>query len=181
MGIRDTKMEAELENNIIEYLTREQKYGAYQYITPDEMKLSYNRKYAFDEIRLLTFIKESQPGEFDILRLDTEDGKDKFFKQLDVSIKQKGIVAVLKNGIKCYPSSGTIIFYHALDPKRPSSYDEFRENIFTVTNQLTYSDKNRGLELDLAIFVNGLPIVTMELKSRASSTGWTYKDAEEQY
>lgn len=29
MGIRDTKMEAELENNIIEYLTREQKYGAY--------------------------------------------------------------------------------------------------------------------------------------------------------
>ncbi|WP_237775129.1 hypothetical protein [Clostridioides difficile] len=82
MGIRDTKMEAELENNIIEYLTREQKYGAYQYITPDEMKLSYNRKYAFDEIRLLTFIKESQPGEFDILRLDTEDGKDKFLNSL---------------------------------------------------------------------------------------------------
>lgn len=178
MGIRDTKMEAELENNIIEYLVSNQ---GYIYIKPDEMKISFDRKYAFDEKRLLEFIKTSQPYEFDVLRLDTDSGKEKFYKQLDTSIRQNGIVSVLKNGIKCYPSSGTIIFYHALDPKRPSSYDEFKMNIFSVTNQLTYSDKNKGLELDLAIFVNGLPIITMELKSRASSTGWSYKDAEEQY
>ena len=178
MGIRDTKMEAELENNIIEYLVSNQ---GYVYIKSDEMKISFDRKYAFDEKRLLEFIKTSQPDEFDILRLDTDSGKEKFYKQLDTSIRQNGIVTVLKNGIKCYPSSGTIIFYHALDPKRPSSYDEFKMNIFSVTNQLTYSDKNKGLELDLAIFVNGLPIITMELKSIASSTGWTYKDAEEQY
>ncbi|WP_258032914.1 type I restriction endonuclease subunit R [Campylobacter concisus] len=171
-------MEAELENNIIESLVSSQ---GYVYIKPDEMKISFDRKYAFDEKRLLEFIKRSQPYEFDVLRLDTDGGKEKFYKQLDTSIRQNGIVSVLKNGIKCYPSSGTIIFYHALDPKRPSSYDEFKMNIFSVTNQLTYSDKNRGLELDLAIFVNGLPIITMELKSRASSTGWTYKDAEEQY
>ena len=178
MGIRDTKMEAELENNIIEYLVSNQ---GYVYIKPDEMKISFDRKYAFDEKRLLEFIKTSQPDEFDILRLDTDSGKEKFYKQLDTSIRQNGIVSVLKNGIKCYPSSGTIVFYHALDPKRPSSFAEFKMNIFSVTNQLTYSDKNKGLELDLAIFVNGLPIITMELKSRASSTGWTYKDAEEQY
>ncbi|MCN0158282.1 type I restriction endonuclease subunit R [Mesomycoplasma ovipneumoniae] len=178
MGIRDTKMEAELENNIIEYLVSNQ---GYVYIKPDEMKLSFNKKYAFDEERLLEFIKTSQPDEFDTLRLDTDSGKEKFYKQLDTSIRQHGIVSVLKNGIKCYPSSGTIIFYHAIDPKRTSSYNEFKTNIFSVTNQLTYSDKNKGLELDLAIFVNGLPIITMELKSRASSSGWAYKDAEDQY
>ncbi len=178
MGIRDTKMEAELENNIIEYLVQKQNY---EYITPQQMKISFNRKYAFDEDRLLSFIKSSQPQEFDILKLDTEEGKTNFYKQLDICIKKNGIVSVLKNGIKCYPSSGTIIFYHTIDPKRPSSYDEFKMNIFSVTNQLNYSDKNKGLELDLAIFINGLPVITMELKSRASSTGWTYKDAEEQY
>ena len=178
MGIKDTKMEAELENNIIEYLVSNQ---GYKYIKPDEMKITFNRKYAFDEKRLLDFIKTSQPNEFDILRLETDSGKEKFYKQLDTSIRQNGIVSVLKNGIKCYPSSGTIIFYHALDSKRPSSYDEFNMNIFSVTNQLTYSEKNKGLELDLAIFINGLPVLTMELKSRASSTGWSYKDAEEQY
>ena len=178
MGIKDTKMEAELENNIIEYLVSNQ---GYKYIKPDEMKITFNRRYAFDEKRLLEFIKVSQPNEFDVLRLETDSGKEKFYKQLDTSIRQNGIVSVLKNGIKCYPSSGTIIFYHALDPKRPSSYDEFNMNIFSVTNQLTYSEKNKGLELDLAIFINGLPVLTMELKSRASSTGWSYKDAEEQY
>lgn len=49
MGIRDTKMEAELENNIIEYLVSNQ---GYVYIKPDEMKLTFNKKYAIDESRL---------------------------------------------------------------------------------------------------------------------------------
>ena len=178
MGIRDTKMEEELETNIIDYLKDE---NGYIYIDNNEMKGAYNRQYAFDEVRLLEFIQKSQPSEYEILSLDTVAGKDKFFKQLDHKIRKEGIVSVLKNGIKCYPSSGTIIFYHALDLKRPSSYEEFKTNIFAVTNQLTYSDKNRGLELDLAIMINGLPVMTMELKSRASSSGWTYKDAEEQY
>ncbi len=178
MGIRDTKMEAELEENIIAYLVEE---NDYTYISPSEMKGAYNRQYAIDEVRLLEFIHRSQPSEYKILSLDTDTGKKKFFKRLDLAIRTKGIISVLKNGIKCYPSSGTIIFYHALDPKRPSSYEEFQNNIFAVTNQLTYSDKNRALELDLAIMVNGLPVMTMELKSRASSSGWSYKDAEEQY
>ena len=181
MGIRFTKMEAELENNIIAHLTKDAKYGSYEYVSPSEMKLAYNRKYAIDEERLIRFIKESQPNEYDILELDTEGGKENFYKQLDASIRKHGIISVLKNGIHCYPSSGTIIFYHALDPKRPGSYDEFKKNIFSVTNQLTYSESNKGLELDLAIFINGLPIITMELKSKGSSTGWSYRDAEEQY
>jgi hypothetical protein cdifQCD-6_17131 len=178
MGIRDTKMEAELEHSIITYLVEE---NGYTYIPPNEMKLSYNKQYAINELRVLEFIRRSQPKEYEILSLDQVTGRDAFFKFLDAEIRRRGIVSVLKNGIKCYPSSGTILFYHALDPKRPSSYEEFNTNIFSVTNQLTYSDKNRGLELDLAIMVNGLPIMTMELKSRASSSRFTYKDAEEQY
>ena len=76
MGIRDTKMEAELENNIIDYLVKE---NGYIYIHPSEMKASYNRQYAFDEVSLLEFIHRSQPSEYEILSLDTAAGKDKFF------------------------------------------------------------------------------------------------------
>ena len=50
MGIRDTKMEAELEKNIIDYLQEKQ---GYRYVKADEMKLAFNRKYALDEVRLL--------------------------------------------------------------------------------------------------------------------------------
>ena len=178
MGIKDTHMEEQLEKEIINYLVDN---NGYEYITPLEMKSSYNREFAIDEDRLLRFVRDSQPKEFEILGLDTENGRLKFYNKLNNDIRREGIVSILKNGIKCYPSQGTILFYHALDPKRLSSYEEFDKNIFSVTNQLTYSNQNRALELDLVIFINGLPIFTMELKSRGSSTGWSYKDAEEQY
>ena len=179
MGIRDTKMEAELEKNIIDYLQEKQ---GYRYIKADEMKLAFNRKYSLDEVRLLEFIEKSQPRIFKELNLDIESKKESFLKQLDLCIRKDGIISVLKNGINHYPATSTIpLFYHALDGNRESSYKEFEQNIFSVTNQLTFSERNKGLELDIAIFINGLPIITMELKSRASSTGWTYKDAEEQY
>ena len=161
---------------------KQKAYEYLQYIKANEMKLAFNRKYALDEVRLLEFIEKSQPRVFKELSLDIESKKESFFKQLDLCIRKDGIISVLKNGINHYPATSTIsLLYHALDGNRESSYKEFEQNIFSVTNQLTFSERNKGLELDIAIFINGLPIITMELKSRASSTGWTYKDAEEQY
>lgn len=178
MTIRNMKMEEELEISILQHIQHNHKY---EYISPEEMKLSYNHKYAFDEKRLLEFIQKTQPSEFEKLRLDTQSERETFYKRLDNEIRKNGVVSVLKNGFKCYPSEGVTMFYHTLDPKRPKSYDEFNMNIFSVTNQLNYSDKNKTLALDLAIFINGLPVITIELKSRSSSTRWTYKNAEEQY
>lgn len=176
MGIRTEKAESALENQIIEYL---QTIG-YEYVKPSEMKLSYNKKYAIDEKRLFSFIENTQPIAYKNHRLDTDLGKQKFLNTLSSALIRDGVAHVLKEGVKMYPT-GVIFFYHALDKKRPSSFDEFNSNIFSVTNQLTYSEANPGLELDICVFINGLPIITMELKSRMSGAGWTYKDAEEQY
>ncbi len=178
MGIRTNKAEAELENSIINSLIND---NGYKYIHASDMKLAYNKKYAIDEKRLLEFLKNSQPEKYEKLRLDEDSERTKFFARLSDIILKDGIVSVLKNGIKFYPVENTVMFYHALDKKRPSSFAEFEQNIFAVTNQLTYSEVNPSLELDLCVFINGLPVITMELKSRSSSTGWTYKDAEEQY
>lgn len=176
MGIRTEKAESALENQIINYL---QTIG-YDYVKPSEMKLSYNKKYAVDEKRLFSFIEETQPMAYHNHRLDTDLGRQKFLNNLSSALIRDGVAHVLKEGVKMYPT-GVIFFYHALDHKRPSSFDEFNSNIFSVTNQLSYSEANPGLELDLCVFINGLPIITMELKSRMSGTGWTYKEAEGQY
>lgn len=176
MGIRTEKAESALESQIIEYL---QTIG-YEYVKPSEIKLSYNKKYAIDEKRLFSFIEKTQPTSYHNHRLDTDLGRQKFLNNLSSALIRDGVARVLKEGVKMYPT-GVIFFYHALDHKRPSSFDEFNSNIFSVTNQLTYSETNPGLELDLCVFINGLPIITMELKSRMSGTGWTYKDAEDQY
>lgn len=176
MGIRNEKAESALENQIIDYLES----AGFEYVKPQDMKLTYNKKYAIDEKRLFSFIKNTQKEAYENHRLDSEDGRDKFLNSLNTALIRDGVAHVLKEGVKMYPT-GVIFFYHALNNKRPSSFDEFKSNIFSVTNQLTYSETNPSLELDLCIFINGLPVITMELKSKMSATGWSYKDAEEQY
>ncbi|MFN5539184.1 MAG: type I restriction endonuclease subunit R, partial [Candidatus Melainabacteria bacterium] len=55
----------------------------------------------------------------------------------------------------------------------------YQTNIFSVTRQLQYSKDETRRALDFAIFINGLPIITFELKN--SLTKQTVHDAVEQY
>lgn len=54
-----------------------------------------------------------------------------------------------------------------------------QQNRFSITRQLRYSNWNQNLSLYVALFVNGLPIIAMELKYNLA--GQTYKHAIEQY
>ena len=55
----------------------------------------------------------------------------------------------------------------------------YEQNRFSVTRQLSYSNANKRLALDLGLFINGLPVATFELKN--SLTKQTVADAVEQY
>lgn len=55
----------------------------------------------------------------------------------------------------------------------------YEQNIFSVTRQLMYSKDNTKLALDFAIFLNGLPIITCELKNKL--TKQNIEDAIYQY
>lgn len=179
MSLKRNMDESGLEQSIINHL---KDVAGYEYAPPAEMKLVYNPKYAFDEERILRFIRTTQPETYEKIGLGNDSSKEQFFYRLSNQIAQRGIVDVLKNGIKDYRATNSVVlFYLSPVPKRPTSYAEFASNIFSVTNQLAFSEVDKGLALDLCVFVNGFPVITMELKSRTSSTGWTYKDAEEQY
>lgn len=71
---RRLKPEEALEYEIINYLSN----NGYLYIKPEEMKLTFNKKYAVDEARLFSFIKATQPDVFDKHNLSTESGKNSF-------------------------------------------------------------------------------------------------------
>jgi type I restriction enzyme R subunit len=58
------------------------------------------------------------------------------------------------------------MFYVTPSDKNQRAKELFAQNIFSVTRQLQYSAGNAKLALDLAIFVNGLPVITCELKNR---------------
>ena len=139
----------------------------------------YNKEYAIDETRLLRFLEETQPDEF--AKLGIGQNKQKyiqFLNRLQGEIAKRGIIDVLRNGMKIYPAN-LIMFYMTPSLKNTKAKEMFDQNIFSVTRQLMYSRSNVKLALDFCIFINGLPVITCELKNQL--TKQNVEDAVHQY
>jgi len=52
--------------------------------------------------------------------------------------------------------------------KNPDLFEKFEKNVFSVIDELEYQKKEKGNRLDLVVFINGLPIITIELKDTFS-------------
>jgi len=88
------------------------------------------------------------------------------------------VVDVLRRGIQ-HGAHHVTAFHAAPTPANRKAEDAFALNRFSVTRQLRYSREATQLALDLALFINGLPVATFELKN--SLTKQTVADAVEQY
>lgn len=139
----------------------------------------YSKEYAVDEPRLFRFLNDTQPREMEKLGVNNSDQKRRqFLNRLSGEIAKRGIIDVLRNGVKAYPAD-LIMFYFTPTENNEKSKQMFEKNIFSVTRQLRYSIDASKLALDLCLFINGLPVITIELKNHF--TGQTTKDAVEQY
>ena len=139
----------------------------------------YDRDHAVDLAKLLAFLRATQPKSFEALGL-AEDGpkRQQFLHRLQGEIAKRGVIDVLRTGIKHGPVS-VDLFYGTPTPGNTRAEDLFAADIFSVTRQLRYSKDETQLALDLCIFMNGLPIATFELKNRL--TKQTVEDAVQQY
>lgn len=139
----------------------------------------YNRDYAIDETRLFRFLQETQPSELEKLGVFKADIKKKqFLNRLQGEVAKRGIIDVLRNGIKVYPAN-LIMFYLTPTENNAKAKEMFDKNIFSVTRQLMYSNDSTRLALDMCIFINGLPVITFELKNQL--TKQDVDDAVQQY
>jgi type I restriction enzyme R subunit len=121
----------------------------------------FDREFCINKDQLLAFLEKSQLANYNYIQ---QVGERSFLVRLDKAIQEKGIIEVLRKGIKY--NDKTIYFFF---PQPNSSYNQkdqakYEANIFSVTEELIYSDDNKN-RLDLTIFLNGLPIITMELKN----------------
>ena len=128
----------------------------------------YNREYAVDESRLFRFLEATQPEQVAKLGITGNDLKRvQFLDRLRGEIAKRGVIDVMRKGLKVYPAD-LIMFYATPSEKNPTAQKQFAQNIFSVTRQLAYSTDNTKLALDFAIFINGLPVITCELKNQLS-------------
>ena len=155
----------------------ESPYGGAGYVAGNP--LDYDRDYAVDFTKLLSFLQATQPQAVEQLGL-ADDGPPrlKFLARLQGKIAKRGIVDVLRKGIHHGPAA-IDLFYGSPSPVNTKASERFTANIFSVTRQLRYSKDETQLSLDLGLFINGLPIATFELKNRL--TKQTVEDAVQQY
>ena len=141
--------------------------------------LDYDREYCVDLAQLAVFLRATQPEVADALALN-EDGptRRRFLARLQGEISKRGIVDVLRKGV-AHGAHRVDLFYGAPSPGNERARERFERNRFSVTRQLRYSRDETQRALDIALFVNGLPVVTFELKN--SLTKQTVDDAVEQY
>ena len=141
--------------------------------------LDYNREYCVDLIQLTAFVQATQPEVAQALALN-EDGPTRrgFLARLQGETSKRGIVDVLRKGVS-HGAHHVDLFYGAPSPGNERARERFERNRFSVTRQLRYSRDETQRALDIALFINGLPVVTFELKNNL--TKQTVDDAVEQY
>jgi type I restriction enzyme R subunit len=152
-------------------------YGGVGWLPGDPA--DYDREYCVDLAQLAAFLRLTQPKVAEALDLDSDSPtRRKFLARLQGEVSKRGVVEVLRNGLQHGPYR-IDLFYATPSPGNEKARALFEQNHFTVTRQLRYSRDETQRALDLALFINGLPIFTFELKN--SLTKQTVHDAIEQY
>lgn len=130
-----------------------------------------DKKLAFDMRRLWSFLKSTQQKKLDDYKdrnLETE-----IPKQLSKAIDTFGIVEVLRNGVKVGNIHLTMFYPKPSPADSALSKENYARNQFSITRQQTFSVSNPGLEIDMVLYVNGLPLFTFEFKNP-----WTHQTAK---
>ena len=171
MAFANTK-ESGLEALIVKWLVDHNGYE-------EGTNADYSKEYAIDETHLFRFLQDTQPDQMDKLGVfKSEQKRRRFLNRIQSELVKRGIIDVLRNGIKVYPVD-LIMFYLTPTENNAKAREMFEKNIFSVNRQLRYSTDAGKLALDMCVFINGLPVITFELKNQL--TKQNVEDAVQQY
>ncbi|EKC8782616.1 type I restriction endonuclease subunit R [Campylobacter upsaliensis] len=161
----EKNLESFIESHLLEsgYIKRESK--------------DYDKSLGVDRELFLNFLHSTQAKtlqELEIRGIKEQELLKRIFSQ----IQDKGIVKALQAGVKIRDITIKLAHPKPNSSANPQSLENYNKNIFSITRQLYFSEKNNK-SLDMVIFLNGLPLITMELKN--PFTGQNVYNAIEQY
>ena len=163
------------EINFEEHIEARLNQSGYRSLQPTD----YDKYFCLIPDEVLQFIRTTQLKAYQ--RLERQYGEDTPIKLLDRisnQIASRGVLDVLRKGVKDRGCSFDLTYFQPSSGMNPDHQQLYAQNRFTLIRQMHYSQRNEK-SLDMVLFLNGLPLVTMELKN--SLTGQTVTDAEKQY
>lgn len=152
-----------------------------------EAQADYDRKAALKVNSLVEFVQKTQPEEWaKIEELYGAHTRERFVKRLVDELEphddRGGVVNVLRHGIRMAPGAHfRLCFFEPATKKNPDAWGRYRANRFEVVRQLRYGTLPDDIDnsVDIVLFLNGIPVVTMELKNNL--TGQRTEHAVRQY
>ena len=140
---------------------------------------NYDKTRAIDMDQLLNFVQETQEKEWKrYVRNYGDDAPRKLFKRLNDEIESNGLLYVLRNGISDRGAKIKIAAFRSESALNEKVIHDYQANRWTVTRQFAYSTQNHNT-LDMALSLNGVPIVALELKNQIK--GQSVDNAKKQF
>ncbi len=137
----------------------------------------FNTEFAIDEAKFWQFLESTQADELTKLHYKA-DWKRQILERLHRKLKKDGILSVLKKGLDVDNAHFTLLYRLPYNDLNPDVIAKFESNIFSITRQVYFSGIDKK-SVDMVIFLNGLPLATLELKN--PWTGQNVNHAKKQY
>lgn len=139
----------------------------------------YDHTYCLDTGKLFQFLHNTQLEKLtEVSNYHGANWEKKLYERFKRQIEEKSIVNILRQGIKTGETDLQLYYKLPTSQLNRDTIENYKKNIFSVTRQLKYKE-NYNLALDLVIFINGLPVITFELKNQL--TKQNFRDAINQY
>jgi type I restriction enzyme R subunit len=169
--------EIHLEEHIVKYLTKMIQPDFWEYTQKDTS--CYDKELCIIPEDLIAFLTDTQEEKIvDLYKQYASNTHQKIIEHVANEIKKRKTLDVLREGVKDRGQKLNLVYFKPNHSKSPEHATWYRKNRLTVIRQLKYSKKNEN-SIDIVLFVNGIPVVTMELKN--ALTGQYLHHAIKQY
>lgn len=129
---------------------------------------SFDKEKAIFPEQIITFIKATQAKEWNKLEsILQENTAHQIIYDLTKWIEIHGILSTLRHGFKCYGKQLQMAYFKPSHSMNQEVLEKYEKNILGITRQLYYSTKNKN-SIDVVLSLNGIPLVTLELKNQLS-------------
>ncbi|MDG2943937.1 type I restriction endonuclease subunit R [Exercitatus varius] len=140
----------------------------------------FDPHFALDTRLFWAFLQNTQQEELArFQQLNPNDWARKILERLDRSLKKYGVLQLLKKGLDIDNAHFDLLYPVPLASSGEKVKQRFEQNIFSCMRQVPYS-RSSGETIDMVLFINGLPIVTLELKNHWTGQTARY-DGQKQY
>ena len=164
--------EIHLEQHIEDFLVQQDHYHV---VSPQ----AYDPTLCLLPEEVIAFIKATQPKAYQALEQQHGTTTDeKIVARVARNLQQNKTLHVLRQGVKGWGQKLHLLYFKPANDKTPEHEQWYTQNRLAVIRQLKYSTKN-GNSIDMVLFVNGIPVVTIELKN--ALTGQNHHHAIRQY